>query len=105
MRRRRPKLVEGLIEGALTIPELGQGIGEGLNRIVYGAEYLSGGKLPIPQPCPIGGCENGPYGDLTGFKNHLLRRHPELTDRERTEACDTVRILCRKQIAAARSVQ
>jgi hypothetical protein len=107
MRRRRPRLVDGLRGGAeaLRLHELGAAIGESLNALTYGSEYLAGGKLAIPQPCPIGGCDNGPYGDLTGFRNHLLRRHPELTDRERTEACDTVRFLCRKQIAAARSAQ
>jgi len=110
-KRRLPPLSEGLRDGLAALDlgtgrrlsELGAGIGEGLNAAAaYGAEFLPGGHLPIPQPCPLDGCTNGPYSSLVAFSNHLEIKHPKLSRRERTEARDTVRILCRKAIRSAR---
>jgi hypothetical protein len=96
-KRRVPVLAEGLRDG---LAPLGEGLGEGLT---YGAEWLSGGRLAIPQFCPRDGCENGTFATLAAVRLHLKRQHPELTDRERTEACDTARIRCRKAVQAARA--
>jgi hypothetical protein len=100
MRRRRPRLVEGLADGAASagLATLGEGIGEGLG-------WLSGGELAIAQPCPIKDCPNGTFSSLRALRNHLEIKHAYMTPRERTEACDTARILCRKAVATARSLQ
>jgi hypothetical protein len=103
MTPRRPRLVDGLRDGAgaLGLPVLGEGIGEGLVRLSRGLGWLPGGRLAIPQYCPVRGCVNGTFSSLGTLRDHLEKRHPTMTARERTEACDTARILCRKAVAAA----
>ena len=91
MTRKRPSLVEGLAEGVRVadVPGLGRGIGEGLVRV--SEAWLPGGKLAVPQPCPVLTCRYGPYGSLAALKSHLLALHAGMSDRERSYTLDTVR--------------
>jgi len=90
------ELVEGLGKGAATIPELGRGIGEALS-------LLTGGNLPIPQPCRVPGCQNGLYSSTKALRVHIERCHPSLTERERTLACDDAKFHCARAIATSES--
>lgn len=105
MKQKRPRLLDGLRDGAeaADLPGLGAGIGDGLDRVRYAVSWLSGGRLPVRQPCPIADCKNGPFSTLGSLRGHLERRHQLLSERERTEACETARILARKAVEGART--
>lgn len=104
---RRPRLIDGLRDGieAARLPELGAGVGGALNRLAYGAEWMSRGRLVVPQPCTVEGCANGPFSSLPSLRRHLERAHHGLTYRQMTEACETARILSRKAVRRARGVR
>lgn len=88
----------------LDLRNLGEGLGEGLLRISYGAEWLAGGKLAVPQACPI--CPpdaGGSFASLDTLRHHLEARHPGLSPRQRSQAFDSVRISARRAFADLRA--
>jgi hypothetical protein len=93
MSSKRPGLVDGLREGAkaVALRELGEGIGEGLNRLKWW-------ELRPAQRCPIKDCpgRGGPYTSVAALRNHLYHRHADMSQLQQSEAIDTARFLCRR---------
>lgn len=105
---RKSSLRRGLEDGreiaGTRLIELGRGIGDTLLELGYGAEWLSGGRLAVHQACPVDGCAGGPFSSLDTMRRHLDVVH-RFGPRERSEALDTARLTCRRQVQELRRVK
>lgn len=96
MRRKKDDgLLHGLEDGARAfgLDELGEAIGESLNNVAV-KWWLSRGRLPVAQPCPMG-CGAGPFTSVQTVRKHLISVHSGMNGREITLACDRARYAAR----------